>query len=384
MTTSRPALSCTSNQPLAEAVRLAAERGWKLFPAAAAAALGKKPLITGWRRRATNSLDQLEAWASQFPGCNWGLATGASSGVVVVDVDEAEGRASVADLEGQGFLFPPTLTVVTGDGLHWYYRLPAGVDLRSSVSKLGPYTDVRSTGGYAIVPPSTHLSGRQYRYVDPDVPLAALPGWVVERLARPAPLPRRKLFGNEIYTLTEGQRNDGLTRRGGVLRRKGAGLLELEVALRDANLRFCSPPLPDAEITSIACSLVHYPVGGPDPLERAWAAVQQEDHQDGYEQFLALARQLQRARPEMPIALPLVRISALMRQHRTQVARWRQYAVRDGQLRLVAPYIAHRIANLYTVVSPLAGQADHHKGLALVPTPLVTQLCEKCVTKPCF
>jgi hypothetical protein len=90
--------------------------------------------------------------------------------------------------------------------------------------------------------------------------------------------------------------------------------------LRTANATRCRPPLPDAEILAIAKSASTYPVGGPDPLETAWAAVCQQTHRNGYEQFLALARELQAARPDMPIALPLERISALMGRHWTKYA----------------------------------------------------------------
>src|ERR1039457_1663111 len=102
-------------------IRALAARGRRLLPIQAH---GKKPLVKEWKKIATSDVAQLEAWAHQFPGCNWGLATGSDSGLVVIDVDGAEGRASLADLELQGLVLPVTLTVTTGrtdGGEHRYY-----------------------------------------------------------------------------------------------------------------------------------------------------------------------------------------------------------------------------------------------------------------------
>jgi hypothetical protein len=46
-------------------------------------------------------------------------------------------------------------------------------------------------------------------------------------------------------------------------------------------------------------------VGGPDPLEAAWGVIRESVFMSRYEQLLALARQLQLARPGQSIALPL-------------------------------------------------------------------------------
>ena len=61
----------------------AAGRGWRLFPVESR---GKLPLVKEWQKVAASDLAQLEAWTVQFPGCNWGLATGTASGLVVIDV----------------------------------------------------------------------------------------------------------------------------------------------------------------------------------------------------------------------------------------------------------------------------------------------------------
>ena len=111
--------------------------------------------MKAWQKVATSDLAQLEAWAKDS-GCNWGMATGSASGVVVIDEDGEEGRRSRADLKQQGHTFPPTLTVITGrsaGGKHRFYKMPTGVEfVTSRLGKIGPHIDVRGSGGYVVFP----------------------------------------------------------------------------------------------------------------------------------------------------------------------------------------------------------------------------------------
>lgn len=230
----------------------ASARGWRLFPVAAS---GKLPLVKGWPKAATIDLVQLEAWADLCRACNWGLATGTASGLVVIDVDGAEGRSSLADLERQGLTLPATLTVTTGrtdGGEHRYYRLPAGVDIRNDQSsKIGAHVDVRGTGGFVVYPPSIHASGRQYRFIDPSVPVADLPGWVIERLTvRQAMHTETAQASPE--SVTKGGRTNRLVSLAGTLHKRDMSVEAIEAALLAENAAKCSPPLQDAKVRAIA------------------------------------------------------------------------------------------------------------------------------------
>jgi hypothetical protein len=152
---------------------------------------------------------------------------------------------------------------------------------------------------------------------------------------------------SEIGILLEGRRNDTLFRDGCYLRRKGWGQSAIEIELLAQNFRRCRPPLLGAEVRTIAASAASYPVGGPDPLETAWRAIQGETCPSNYERFLALARQLQLARPDQTIALPLQRIGALMGVHWSTVGLYRRRAVTAEVLQPSGQYIPHRRAGLY-------------------------------------
>ena len=250
----------------------ASARGWRLFPVAVS---GKSPLLKGWPKVATSDLVQLETWADLCPACNWGLATGTASGLVVIDVDGAEGRASLAALDREGFTLPATLTVTTGrtdGGEHRYYRLPSGVDIRNDQSgKIGAHVDVRGTGGFVVCPPSVHASGKQYRFIDPSVPVADLPGWVIERLTVRPPMSSATAQASP-QAVGEGSRTNRLVSLAGTMQRRAMSLEAIEAALLAENAAKCSPPLPEAKVQRIAADIVkRYPAGEPNmPLPDEW------------------------------------------------------------------------------------------------------------------
>lgn len=323
-----------------------AECRWRLLPCAPR---GKTPLLKRWPTLASFDPATIQEWAARNPECNWGVATGPESGVFVLDVDGEAGRASLAALEAQHGPLPVTLVSLTGrgdGGEHSWFKYPAARAIRSSAGKLGKGVDVRGIDGYVIVPPSIHETGRVYQWADSEQPIADAPSWLLDLLSSEA-----RNSGNppsaHIGILVKGERNDGLTRYAGWLRRKGAELPELEEKLLAANARRCQPPLDDKDVLRIAASIARYPVGGPDPLETAWAAVLREMHTRGYGQFIALARNLQLSRPGLSIALPLERIGDLMGCDWTQARRWRKRAVCEGWLRLTERYIPHKRAAMY-------------------------------------
>jgi putative DNA primase/helicase len=248
-------------------IAAAAGRGWHILPVQAR---GKLPLVNGWPEDATSDIARLEAWQHRYPACNWGLATGAASGLVVIDVDGAEGRASLADLERQGFTLPATITVTTGrsdGGEHRYYRLPSGVDIRNDQSgKIGAHVDVRGTGGFVVCPPSIHASGRQYHFIDPSAPVADLPGWVIERLTVRPPIATATAQASS-QAVGKGGRTNMLVSLAGTMQRRGMSLEAIEAALLAENTARCAPPLPEAKVRTIAADIAkRYPAGEPIAL----------------------------------------------------------------------------------------------------------------------
>jgi hypothetical protein len=323
----------------------AAGRGWRLHPLKPHE---KLPLIKSWHAKATSETAQLATWATQFPGCNWGATTGPESDLFVMDFDGNTGLDWLKTHIDAGDELPESWAVRTARGLHLYFSWPAGLNLHNSAGKIGPHVDVRAKGGYVAIPPSLHPDGPKYIVVDESCPVSPAPRWMLtllqdqSRIAITEPPAR---FG----VLYPGKRNDGLTRFAGSLRRKGRTPAEIESELLRANCSRCDPPLPEGEVSKIAASVTRYPVGGLDPLEKAWQAAQADQCPSRYGTFLLMAQCLQVARPGLEVALPLVRIAALAGVHFTSVQQWRKKAVVTGLLVPAGQYIPHRRAGLYRV-----------------------------------
>jgi len=197
-----------------------------------------------------------------WPTANLGLATGAASGLLVLDVDPAHGGTESlrALLNAHGVDVPETVTAATGgDGTHYYFRAD-GASFPSSAGRLGSGLDIRAEGGYVVAPPSLHLSGQPYEWAFPlspdDVPLASVPAWLANAILA-APHPTQPQTSSD-GTIASGTRNVTLTSMAGSMQRVGMTYSAITAALRVENTEQCSPPLPESEVESIARSVTRY------------------------------------------------------------------------------------------------------------------------------
>ena len=143
-------------------------RGFHLFPVR-----GKTPLIEGGGGflSATTDERQIRLWFRAHPDAGLGCWPG-PSGYLVIDEDGPDG---VAAGERLGAHDVETLICVTGrddGGRHLYFKRPS-----FSVSNiaLAPKIDVRCDGGYVILPPSPHPSGRRYQWTNRGTAIAEIP-----------------------------------------------------------------------------------------------------------------------------------------------------------------------------------------------------------------
>lgn len=189
------------------------------------------------------------------------MPTGTRSGRWVLDVDAKSGGLATVDAyeKARGAILPFTLSVKTGGGgYHLHWRLPAGGPWKNGTGVLGPGVDVRADGGYVILPPSVHPNGQAYAWVEADAELEEAPDDLTARVLRPQEartVPPGTPGTPGTGVVREGGRNEALTRLAGKLRRAGLEADEILAALGGANVRVCVPPLPEAELRTIARSI---------------------------------------------------------------------------------------------------------------------------------
>lgn len=151
---------------------------------------GKHPAVSKGLKAASKDPSTIEnLWAGRTDR-NIAIATGIESGIFVVDVDGEAGLASQAELPK----LPKTLTCKTARGFHYYFRYPdKKVYNRTHVWK---GIDIRGEGGYVIGPPSHHVLGLRYEWLDEYAPIADAPDWLLEAVCseRRAPVVQNDLL----------------------------------------------------------------------------------------------------------------------------------------------------------------------------------------------
>ena len=235
------------------------ERNLPIFPCQQR---GKEPACSRGVHDATSNLDRIHAWWGPCNYLNIGLACGEPSGLFIIDVDGAEGEDTLRRLEEIHGPLPPTREAITGrnGGRHAYFRLGKH-KVGNSTGKLGAGIDVRGTGGYVLLPPSIHPSGRPYNWsVDNADHIAWAPDWLHaiigdEKDGQGKPL--EHWHGVLTGQISEGTRNSTLASACGKLVHSGLSdvvlLLDVMLCINDAR---CNPPLGYHEVNNIVSSVL--------------------------------------------------------------------------------------------------------------------------------
>jgi Virulence-associated protein E/Bifunctional DNA primase/polymerase, N-terminal len=201
----------TTNRLLAEALRLC-ELGFPVFPCfeivrapsgwdcacppvhrsrdarGRCGSPGKHPRTSKGFQDASKDPATVRRWWMRWPKANIGIPTGAASGTVVLDIDPRNGGdAMLAELLQEHGELPETPHQLTGGGgSHYVFQRPAADYVTGRPIARG--VDVKADGGYIIVAPSGHISGRRYGWeltaVVGELPLAPLPDWIAGQLQK--------------------------------------------------------------------------------------------------------------------------------------------------------------------------------------------------------
>jgi len=114
---------------------------FKLIP------LNKKiPLIENWTQKASNDQSQLDAWSHAFGErlTHWGIPTGKTNNVLVLDVDKASGGLETL----KTLKLPDTMWQWTGGGgVHFVFKYPNNGHTYTNKVGILPGIDVRGEGG---------------------------------------------------------------------------------------------------------------------------------------------------------------------------------------------------------------------------------------------
>ncbi len=180
--------------------------GWSIIP------IGKDkklPLIK-WKLYQTRlpTEHEIVLWFKTWPDANIGVVTGAISNLVVLDIDAKHNR-SMAE-----FQLPPTVCSKTGGGgSHVFFRYPGKLVPNSNGSLFGVGVDIKGDAGYAILPPSSHHSGKRYQWMQncspKEMEIAEIPEWMMKAIySGKESSDKQKLWQKDPSEIVEGNRNE--------------------------------------------------------------------------------------------------------------------------------------------------------------------------------
>ena len=246
---------------LRSALFYAEKMGWPVFPCKPR---DKNPLTEHGFKDATTDVEQIEAWWKQWPQANIGVPTGVKFWVLDIDPRNG-GDVTLEALIAKHGPLPDTVQAMTGGGgRHYLFALPNGFTVKNG--ELGEGIDIKGKGGYILVAPSIHPSGRAYVWDGAEKiteqTILPAPGWLLMEIyaaqnghggANPAVLPP---------TIPKGKQHRMLVSLAGSMRKRGAEFPEIFAALVAMNPRL-EEPAPEEHLRKMAKSVCKYP---PDKL----------------------------------------------------------------------------------------------------------------------
>lgn len=185
----------------------------------------KHPRTLNGFKDATTDVGKIEEWWKRWPLANIGVPTGnVSGGLLVVDEDPRNGGGESIELliAAHGH-FPDTAEQITGGGgRHRIFRYGGGPVPKT----LAPGIDLKGDGGYVVVAPSMHSSGKRYAWDGIAGPKAVLtpadaPGWLLEYISRDRSHAKSNGNTGRPEIIPDGEKHNTIVSLAGTMRRAG-------------------------------------------------------------------------------------------------------------------------------------------------------------------
>jgi len=193
--------------PLLAAALGYAAGGWPVFPCHAET---KRPLTKHGFQDASTDPRVIRAWWARHPDAMIGVPTGPAIGAWVLDVDDPATFEAACEIA-----LPNTRRCRTGKGYHLYFAwddTAPVINAQRTAKAWGipvlPGADVRGDGGYVILPPSLHPSGKPYAW-DRDADACEAPDELVRLVRERRPVEPEPAADEQPATEASQPRPDG-------------------------------------------------------------------------------------------------------------------------------------------------------------------------------
>ena len=142
------------------------------------------PHLNNWMENATTDENTIRHWWKIWPDAGVGIATGLRSGLLVVEIDGADGDRSFIEIAGEEPWARDT-SIVHGFYPKFYvwYKHP---DFVVPSAEIGNKLRVIGDSGFVVAPPSLDADGIPYGFIDSDGGVAPMPERLLKAVAMSA------------------------------------------------------------------------------------------------------------------------------------------------------------------------------------------------------
>jgi hypothetical protein len=176
-----------------------AKHGWHVFPVANTPPMKRKvshskpptepyqralppdaTLGGSWSGEETTDVDTVESWWNRWPEAMPGIATGAESNLLVLQVTKPR-AVQVAEMCAT---LPSTVTATAGGSIEYYFHMPNNHTISKQAESIPNGILVRGNTQYVLPPPSIETGTVHWRWehAPGETPLAEIPKQIVERM----------------------------------------------------------------------------------------------------------------------------------------------------------------------------------------------------------
>jgi len=222
--------------------------GWSILPVKP---VEKRPYMMNWteynQKRANEA--SLRSWFDNLMNPGIGVVTGKISNIVVIDMDQD----CPINLQEMLQKYPTGLYSITGSGgYHLFYTYPPGCDHVKNRVRIQEGVDIRADGGFIVLPPTTHKSGKQYKWLG-CAQMGVFPMSLVEAVNSVKDT-QEQWITELLSGVPQGGRNDAAARLCGYFFKKGIASDVIESLLVAWNQKN-DPPMPISELRTTMASI---------------------------------------------------------------------------------------------------------------------------------
>ena len=160
-----------------------ARRGMRVFPCQPRQ---KEPATQHGCKDATADPEVIRAWWRERLDCNVAIATGAGSGVFVVDVDGADAEVELRRLETEHGALPATVEVITPRGTAHLFSLAGNAGAQLHRQDCRRRRRARQRRLCAVAAKRSSVRQALFWSVDSAAAIAPAPDWLLARIGEPA------------------------------------------------------------------------------------------------------------------------------------------------------------------------------------------------------